>query len=389
MLLFTYSKDDGKAVKKNWILASAFSKSGTFFAVCDDQKQLHVYRTTPKWELLSTRQVARRCTAVTFTNSESHVIVADRPGDVYRFATEDDGKEGELILGHLSMLLDVIITKDDRYIITCDRDEKIRISHYPNAYNIHTFCLRHTEFVSQLLYIDKLDCLLSCSGDGTICSWNLVGKLLHCVNCKRKSSYESSQMDSPTNGEGDTEVKGHVEETRNTDISAVKKMAYDDHLNILAVIYFNSPSISFFTLLHHESGIQLQELDHTTDTSCCKELWDIGFDNDHRLWLLQARQEQTVIVCRCLQDGNQLQVKDVSNEEGVSGIVTKLNSSWDFFSESLSAPGLYSVLQKTKVDNMKEYMERKNERISGKKLKQGGINEDRQNEPLDKKMKVS
>ena len=70
----------------------------------------------------------------------------------------------------------------------------------------------------------------------------------------------------------------------------------------------SSPSISFFTLLHHESGIQLQELDHTTDTSCCKELWDIGFDNDHRLWLLQARQEQTVIVCRCLQDGNQLQV---------------------------------------------------------------------------------
>ena len=45
-------------------------------------------------------------------------------------------------------------------------------------------------------------------------------------------------MDSPTNGEGDTEVKGHVEETRDTDISAVKKMAYDDQLNILAVIYF-------------------------------------------------------------------------------------------------------------------------------------------------------
>ena len=61
------------------------------------------------------RQVARRCTAVTFTNSESHVIVADRPGDVYRFATEDDGKEGELILGHLSMLLDVVSRKRTFY----------------------------------------------------------------------------------------------------------------------------------------------------------------------------------------------------------------------------------------------------------------------------------
>ena len=54
------------------------------------------------------RQVPKRCTAVTFTHSESHVIVADRPGDVYRYPTENDGKEGELILGHLSMLLDLV-----------------------------------------------------------------------------------------------------------------------------------------------------------------------------------------------------------------------------------------------------------------------------------------
>ena len=55
MVLSTCSKDDGALAEKNWILASAFSKSGTFFAVCDDQKQLHVYKTGPKWELLSTR----------------------------------------------------------------------------------------------------------------------------------------------------------------------------------------------------------------------------------------------------------------------------------------------------------------------------------------------
>ena len=58
--------------------------------------------------VLFSRQVPKRCTAIAFTNSESHVIVADRPGDVYRFTKEDDGKEGELILGHLSMLLDVV-----------------------------------------------------------------------------------------------------------------------------------------------------------------------------------------------------------------------------------------------------------------------------------------
>ena len=61
-------------------------------------------------------------------------------------------------------------------------------------------------------------------------------------------------------------------------------------------------------------------------------------------------------------------------------------TSW--ISESLSAPSLYSVLQKTKVDNMKEYMERKNERMGGKKLKQDSL-KDRESEPEEKKTKVS
>ena len=50
----------------------------------------------------------RRGTAVTFTNCESHVIVADRSGDVYRFSTKESNKEGQLLQGHLSMLLDVV-----------------------------------------------------------------------------------------------------------------------------------------------------------------------------------------------------------------------------------------------------------------------------------------
>ena len=32
-------------------------------------------------------------------------------------------------------------------VITCDRDEKVRASHYPNCYNIDRFYLGHKEYV--------------------------------------------------------------------------------------------------------------------------------------------------------------------------------------------------------------------------------------------------
>ena len=30
-----------------------------------------------------------------------------------------------------------------RYVLTADRDEKIRVSHFPQTFNIHGFCLGH------------------------------------------------------------------------------------------------------------------------------------------------------------------------------------------------------------------------------------------------------
>ena len=70
------------------------------------------------------------------------------------------------------MLLDVTISPGGEYIITSDRDEKIRVSHYPNAYNIHCYCLGHTDFVTNIQIVpEHNDILVSASGDGTIRVW--------------------------------------------------------------------------------------------------------------------------------------------------------------------------------------------------------------------------
>ena len=37
-----------------------------------------------------------------------------------------EASDGVCILGHLSMLLDVTMSECGHYIVTCDRDEKIR-----------------------------------------------------------------------------------------------------------------------------------------------------------------------------------------------------------------------------------------------------------------------
>ena len=46
------------------------------------------------------------------------------------------------------------ISPDDRFLLTADRDEKIRVSCLPNCYHIHTFCLGHTQWVVCLMFSD-------------------------------------------------------------------------------------------------------------------------------------------------------------------------------------------------------------------------------------------
>ncbi|XP_058379150.1 tRNA (guanine-N(7)-)-methyltransferase non-catalytic subunit WDR4 isoform X2 [Diceros bicornis minor] len=165
------------------ILASAFSKSGSYFALTDDSKRLILFRTKP-WQCLSVRTVVRRCTALTFTASEEKVLVADKSGDVYSFSVLEPHGCGKLELGHLSMLLDVAVSPDDRYVLTADRDEKIRVSWAAAPHSIESFCLGHTEFVSRVFVVPHLpELLLSSSGDGTLRLWEYrSGRELHCCH---------------------------------------------------------------------------------------------------------------------------------------------------------------------------------------------------------------
>ncbi|XP_078712317.1 tRNA (guanine-N(7)-)-methyltransferase non-catalytic subunit WDR4 isoform X2 [Lampetra fluviatilis] len=182
------------------ILAACLSSRGDLIAIADDFKRLSVFRVRSSWERLFSCSVPRCCTALALV-PDGHpapsgenggardaaggaiVLAADRAGDVYHFRVTpgspaqiaEEAVNGQPLLGHLSMLLDLAVTEDARFVVTSDRDEKVRVSLLDAPHNIHTFCLGHTAFVSRVtLMKNHPDKLLTGSGDGTVRLWDLT-----------------------------------------------------------------------------------------------------------------------------------------------------------------------------------------------------------------------
>lgn len=123
---------------------------------------------------------------------DSTLAVADKFGDV--FQTEIDNQEPidekllVPILGHVSMLSDVLVAEYDnkKYILTGDRDEHIRVSNFPKAYVINNWLWGHREFVSSM-HIPQWDnsILISGGGDEYLCIWKWFdSKLLYKVHLR-------------------------------------------------------------------------------------------------------------------------------------------------------------------------------------------------------------
>ncbi|KAJ5157033.1 tRNA (guanine-N(7)-)-methyltransferase non-catalytic subunit trm82 [Penicillium canariense] len=90
--------------------------------------------------------------------------------------------EHQLILGHVSMLTDLISvslpgpsgSRPRNYILTADRDEHIRVSRgIPQAHVIEQQCLGHTSLVSKICVPSWApNVLISGGGDGLLLVWN-------------------------------------------------------------------------------------------------------------------------------------------------------------------------------------------------------------------------
>lgn len=144
---------------------AAFSADGKLFAYNTNKGKLLSVWNTVDWSLAENKTLAKHATNLVFTPKTNAIVVGDKKGDVYSM-----GEPNVRVLGHSSMVLDVCFSKDEKYIVTCDSDEKVRVSHYPNGKIILYYMMGHEAYVSGVCMLN--DFVLSGSGDRTLRLWN-------------------------------------------------------------------------------------------------------------------------------------------------------------------------------------------------------------------------
>lgn len=223
---------------KNWSSIAALSEDEKLFSISCCEKNLHLYKidSESKFSLVSVpMHLAKTATSVKFTNfpAESTLLVADKFGDVLRFqageefdhwaresqknskslsihsknqkkrpsnevsdendetfpednVTEEGGSEAHhcTIIGHISMVTDLQVLPIEGspkrvgsggLIVTCDRDEKVRLTRADHPEIIHSFGLVHREFVGTLATCAKTRRIYSAGGDGFVSEWQIEG----------------------------------------------------------------------------------------------------------------------------------------------------------------------------------------------------------------------
>ncbi|KAM9347485.1 tRNA (guanine-N(7)-)-methyltransferase non-catalytic subunit wdr4 isoform 2-T2 [Symphorus nematophorus] len=326
------------------VLAFTASPSGKLAALTDDNKRLVLFQCEPTWRCVSTRFVVRRCTSLLFSRAEDELLAADKSGDVYSFSVVEPQREGELKMGHLSMLLSVAVSPDDRYIITADRDEKIRVSHLRSPYNIQSFCLGHQEFVSALLILPgHPQWLLSGSGDGTVKLWEFESG-------RKLQSCELGELQETASCDADKQKK-----------ATVCRISGSPDARLVAVQCERVSTVQFFTLnqaseekLAPHSRLALPQLP-----------LDLTFDPEGRLWALMDSRDAALQIYTHTGDCWE---RDTESPE-LNRVTEVLKLHCETLEASARSSSRFDHLHKVTFDNVTAYLQKKQQRLEEQQLK--------------------
>ncbi|XP_076635680.1 tRNA (guanine-N(7)-)-methyltransferase non-catalytic subunit wuho [Colletes latitarsis] len=322
-----------------------FSNDGKYFFVCTNRKQLSLYERKNR-NLLSNRTLARAASKVQFTHSND-IVVADKAGDAYLFSSSRSDR-GILLLGHLSMMLDVLVTENEKYIITTDRDEKIRVSMFPNSYNIVSYCLGHTKFVTNILELphDKT-VLVSCGGDGVFVLWDYkIGKELLSVDfCNKIPKRDIEKFNQQLQDY-------HLDES--VEILPVKHLrlsALSDTSSLAVMSFYNNSLLLVYII---SGTVKLQfEITHVQSIVIDDEPLECHLYKDN-LWLLSELGFKVY----------EFKENNFVPNDKINYKLSQLNNLWKTLRNDSIKQNLFPILYKRKYDNVQEYLERKKTRLA-------------------------
>ncbi|KYN31024.1 tRNA (guanine-N(7)-)-methyltransferase subunit WDR4 [Trachymyrmex septentrionalis] len=326
------------------ITSLAFSEDGKYFAVCTNGRQLCLYE-TKDFKLLSNRTLSRAASRMRFSPNND-IVIADRAGDAYLFSTSCPTEAGTLILGHLSMLLDVLVTQDMKYVLTADREEKIRVSMFPNCYNIVSYCLGHKKFVTNISELPhEKSVLISCGGDGVFKLWDYkYGSELLSVNFYDKISKCDIER-----------FNQDLDHDEYVDILPVKylRVYYFSKIESLIIISFYSSKILLVYKISGDNNTQLKANYLESITVETEPIECLLYKQD--LWVL------TDVGLRVFKFDNDRFV----TYDALNSTIKRLNASWQILNNTIVEQNSISVLYKKTYDNVKEYQKKKKMRLAG------------------------
>ncbi|XP_069544810.1 tRNA (guanine-N(7)-)-methyltransferase non-catalytic subunit wdr4-like, partial [Brachyistius frenatus] len=233
---------------------------------------------------------------------------------------------------------------DNRFIITAERDEKIRVSHLRAPYDIQAFCLGHQQFVSALQILPGHPrWLLSGSGDGTVKLWDYESG-------RQLQSRDLRQLEGTTSSEANKEKN-----------PAVCRISSSPNGHYVAVQCNRLSTLHFFNL-DQEAEDKLLPHSRLHLPHCPL---DVTFDPQGRLWVLMD----------CCDAPLQIYTHrlgcwecDADNPE-LSRVTEAFRPHWETLETSTRTSDRFDHLYKSSFDNVTVYLQRKQQRMEEQQLK--------------------
>lgn len=213
------------------------------------------------------------------------LVAGDLAGDAYAYSLEE--KKSKLLLGHTASMLTGISVLENR-ILTADRDEKVRVSSFPQSYLVLGYLLGHTQYITSIDSMkmnNGLRVVATCGGDSTIRLWDL------------ESLQQLSELECPK-AEDDSSL-------------IPIKIVLNPKGTMAAVIYDKSTRLDVYMIEESQDNksATLGELAHTAD--CATFLLSICFQDSDTL--LTLSKEPNYIIAYKITDNDMTFMEDATS----------------------------------------------------------------------------